>query len=140
MDLHRIALLRDSFGRLAPIAEPAAALFYRRLMEMDPSTRPLFARTDMAAQGVKLMQALGMAIATLERAEQLLPKLREMAQRHVAYGVQREHYASVGAALLWTLGKGLGDGFTPEVEDAWAEAYAILADVMMDAAYCVRAA
>jgi hemoglobin-like flavoprotein len=140
MDPHRIALLRESFGRVAPIAGPAAALFYQRLMEADPSTRPLFARTDMAAQGGKLMQAIGMAVASLERPDLLVPKLQDMARRHVAYGVQRSHYASVGAALLWTLDEALGESFTPEMRDAWAEAFAILADVMMDAAYRMRAA
>lgn len=140
MEQHRIALLRASFVRLAPMAEPAAALFYQRLMEIDATTRPLFAATDMAAQGAKLMQALGMAVATLERPEILVPRLCDMARRHVGYGVQREHYASVGAALLWTLRQGLGESFTPEVEDAWAEAFAVLADVMTDAAYRVKAA
>lgn len=140
MDPHRIALLRVSFSHLAPMAGPAAALFYQRLMEMDPSTRPLFARTDMAAQGAKLMQAIGMAVASLERPDLLVPKLQDMARRHVDYGVKRSHYASVGAALLWTLEKGLGEAFTPEVAEAWAEAFAILADVMMDAAYRTRAA
>ena len=37
-------------------------------------------------------------------------------------------------ALLWTLGQGLGDAFTPEVEEAWAEAYGLLATVMKEAA------
>jgi nitric oxide dioxygenase len=140
MDTHRIALLRDSFARVLPIAGPAAALFYQRLMEIDPSTRPLFAQTDMAAQGAKLMQALAMAVASLEQPDVLVPKLRDMARRHVAYGVERHHYASVGAALLWTLGQGLGEGFTHEIEDAWAEAFAVLSDVMTDAAYSRRAA
>ena len=40
----------------------------------------------------------------------------------------------VAAALLWTLGQGLGDDFTGEVEDAWTEAYVILSGVMKDAA------
>lgn len=140
MDTHRIALLRDSFDRVLPIAGPAAALFYQRLMEIDPSTRPLFAETDMAAQGTKLMQALAMAVASLERPDVLVPKLRDMARRHVEYGVERHHYASVGAALLWTLGQGMGAAFTPEIEDAWSEAFAVLADVMTDAAYSRRAA
>jgi hemoglobin-like flavoprotein len=140
MEMHRIALLRDSFDRVLPIAGPAAALFYQRLMEIDPSTRPLFVQTDMAAQGTKLMKALAMAVASLERPDQLIPKLRDMARRHVDYGVERGHYASVGAALLWTLRQGLGEGFTPEVEDAWTEGFAVLADVMMDAAYSRRAA
>lgn len=140
MDAHRIALLRQSFARLAPMAGPAAALFYQRLMETDASTRPLFATTDMAAQGAKLIQALGMAVATLERPDLLVPRLCDMARRHVGYGVQREHYGSVGAALLWTLREGLGEHFTPEVEDAWTESYAVMADVMMNAAYHRKAA
>lgn len=140
METHRIALLRGSFERVLPAAGPAAALFYQRLMEIDPSTRSLFAGTDMTAQGAKLMQALAMALASLERPEALIPKLRDMALRHVEYGVERHHYASVGAALLWALRQALAEAFTPEVEDAWAEAFAVLADVMRDAAYSRRAA
>ena len=40
----------------------------------------------------------------------------------------------VGAALLWTLGQGLGAAFTPAVAGAWTEAYTVLAGVMKDAA------
>ena len=44
------------------------------------------------------------------------------------------HYASVGQALLWTLERGLGEAFTPEVRDAWAAAYALLSAAMIEAA------
>jgi len=140
MDMYRTALLRESFGLLAPQAVPLAALFHQRLMETDPGTRPLFAGTDMVAQGAKLMQALGMALAGLERPDLLVPQLREMAVRHVGYGVRRGHYASFGAALLWTLQQGLAEKGTPEVTDAWTQAIAILGDIMNDAAYNARAA
>ena len=39
----------------------------------------------------------------------------------------------VGAALLWTLEKGLGEGFTSETRDAWATAYRVLAGTMIEA-------
>lgn len=133
MDSHRISLLRVSFALVTPIAEPAAALFYRRLMEVDPSTKALFAKTDLVAQGAKLIQALAMAVEMLDQPQHLVPMLSELARRHVGYGVHRTHYGSVGAALLFTLQEGLGEAFTPEIADAWMEAYAILADVMMDA-------
>ena len=42
-------------------------------------------------------------------------------------------YASVGSALLWTLEKGLGETFTPEVKDAWGTAYGLLASHMREA-------
>ena len=54
-------------------------------------------------------------------------------RRHVRYGVQDAHYETVGAALLWTLERGLGEAFTPAVREAWAETYTVLATVMKGA-------
>jgi hemoglobin-like flavoprotein len=39
----------------------------------------------------------------------------------------------VGAALLWTLAQGLGEGFTAETEAAWVAAYTLLAETMQAA-------
>jgi hypothetical protein len=58
-----------------------------------------------------------------------------LAKRHVSYGAKAEHYPVVGAALLWTLEKGLGDGWTPEVADAWGTAYGTLSGYMISEAY-----
>ena len=59
---------------------------------------------------------------------------RALAQRHVGYGVSERDYATVGAALLWTLQQGLGAGFTPEVRSAWAAAYDLISTNMIAAA------
>ena len=64
----------------------------------------------------------------------IMQQPKNMGKRHVAYGVQDKDYDSVGAALLWTLGKGLGEDFTPETEAAWAKTYGILSTTMKDAA------
>jgi hemoglobin-like flavoprotein len=48
--------------------------------------------------------------------------------------VKPEYYATVAEALLWTLGEGLGDDFTPETKQAWVETYTTLATVMQQAA------
>ena len=64
-----------------------------------------------------------------------VPVAQQLAVRHVDYGVKAEDYESVGASLIRTLEKGLGDGFTPEVKDAWVGAYTVLSGVMIDAAY-----
>ena len=58
-----------------------------------------------------------------------------LAQRHVSYGARAEHYPVVGAALLWTLEKGLGEAWTKEVADAWTAAYATLSSYMIVQAY-----
>ena len=130
----QVALVQDSFAKVMPIRNAAAGLFYGRLFELDPATKPLFAKADMAEQGQKLMATLGMVVAGLARPETVVPAAQALAKRHVGYGVTEAQYATVGAALLWTLGQGLGDGFTPEVEAAWAAAYTLLSGVMIDAA------
>ncbi len=89
----------------------------------------------MAAQGKKLMAAIGLVVGALRRHPDEVPEtVRSLARRHVGYGVAEAHYVSVGAALLWTLEQGLGEAFTPEVRDAWAAAYGLLAGAMIEAA------
>src|SRR5215467_14189797 len=102
MTPRQVALVQESFAKIVPIREQAAALFYNRLFAIDPNTRPLF-RGDMKSQGAKLMAAIGAVVKSLDRIEIMLDELRSLAQRHDRYGVRDEHYASVGAALLWTL-------------------------------------
>jgi len=126
-------LVQESFATIAPIADDAAALFYRRLFELDPSLKALF-RGDMTEQRKKLMQMLTAAVKGLDRLDQLVPVVQNLGRRHATYGVEDRHYDTVGAALLWTLGKGLGDAFTPETKDAWARVYGILATTMKNAA------
>jgi nitric oxide dioxygenase len=132
-----ITLVKESFEKVRPIADQAAALFYGRLFELDPALRSLF-HGDMVEQGRKLMASLALATATLDRPDQLLPVVRSLGVRHVGYGVREEHYATVGAALLWTLEKGLGADFTPAVRAAWTETYTLLAETMIAAARAAR--
>lgn len=126
-------LVRDSFAKVVPIAPEAAALFYNRLFVLDPTLKPLF-KGDMNEQGRKLMAMLGTAVANLDRLQTIVPAVQALGRRHATYGVPLESYDTVATALLWTLGQGLGDAFTPPVEAAWTEAYTILANVMKDAA------
>jgi hemoglobin-like flavoprotein len=134
-----IQLVKDSFRKIVPIADQAAALFYARLFELDPALRPLF-RGDMAEQGRKLMTMIATAVSALERLDTIVPAVRALGIRHAGYQIADEHYATVGAALLWTLEKGLGPDFTGEVRAAWITTYSLLANTMMEAAREARAA
>ncbi|WP_431304124.1 globin family protein [Sediminicoccus sp. BL-A-41-H5] len=131
----QIALVQQSFRQVEATQEATAKLFYERLWQVDPSTAPLFARSDMALQGHKLMAAIALMVNGLSRPETVIPAAQDMARRHVAYGVTRAHYASVGAALLRTLRQSLGERFTPEAEAAWTAAYELLSAIMIEAAY-----
>jgi hemoglobin-like flavoprotein len=126
-------LVQDTFAKVAPQADAAAALFYGRLFEIDPTLKTLF-KGDMAEQGQKLMTMLATAVKGLDRPDELLPAVKNLGVRHVGYGVKDEHYDTVAAALLWTLERGLGADFTPDVKDAWIAVYTLLAGTMKDAA------
>jgi hemoglobin-like flavoprotein len=126
-------LVQTTFAKVAPIADDAAALFYGRLFDLDPSLQPMFT-TDLKEQGRKLMRMIGMAVNGLDRLDELVPVVRQLGTRHAGYGVRDEHYDTVAAALVWTLEQGLGPDFTPEVRDAWVAVYGVLATTMKDAA------
>ena len=133
MTPQQIDLVQSSFKKVVPIAGTAADLFYDRLFETAPHLRPLFP-TDMTEQKKKLMAMLGTVVAGLNNLDTLMPAVRALGRRHSGYGAKAQHYAPVGSALLWTLEKGLGEAFTPEVKDAWATAYIVLSTTMIDAA------
>ena len=133
--LTQIELVQNSFAVIAPIADDAAALFYRRHFEIDPTLRQMFPG-DLSEQRKKLMQMLTAAVKGLPRLDRLVPVVEDLGRRHVGYGVRDEHYETVGAALLWTLEKGLGAAFTPDVREAWTAVYGVLASTMKRAAAC----
>jgi hemoglobin-like flavoprotein len=133
MTPQQIELVQKTFADIKPIAATAAELFYGRLFMIDPELRPLF-KGDIRQQGQMLMSMLGVAVNGLDKLETLAPAVRQLGARHVSYGVRDEHYATVGAALLWTLGQGLGVAFTPTVREAWVSAYALLSHVMQEGA------
>jgi hemoglobin-like flavoprotein len=84
---------------------------------------------------------LNYVISKLDRLEEIIGEIEKLARRHTTYGVKEEHYTVVGNALLWTLEKGLGDDWTEELEEAWADCYSTLATAMINAsAYTADAA
>lgn len=133
MTPEQIRIVQSTWLKVLPIQEAAAQLFYNRLFEVDPALRNLF-RGDMYQQGQKLMQLIDAAVNGLSRIEQLMPLVQALGRRHATYGVKDDDYGTVGAALLWTLDKGLGCEFTPQARDAWTSVYGALATTMREAA------
>lgn len=129
----QVKLVQDSFKKVEPIAAQAADLFYGRLFEIAPHVRSLFP-ADLSGQKEKLMSMLGTAVNNLHQVEKIIPAVQDLGRRHVNYGVTDEHYKPVGEALIWTLEKGLGDAFTPQVKEAWITTYTTLQSVMTKAA------
>ncbi len=130
----QVKLVQESFSKVAPIADQAAVIFYDRLFEVAPQVRLMFPN-DMREQRKKLMATLAAVVNGLSSIESILPAASALAKRHVAYGAKTEHYPVVGGALLWTLEKGLGEAWTPEVGAAWTAAYGTLSTYMISEAY-----
>jgi nitric oxide dioxygenase len=130
----QIKAIQESFAKVAPISEQAAAMFYARLFEIAPPVASLF-RGDMQEQGKKLMATLAVVVNGLSNLETILPAASALAKRHVSYGVSANDYAPVGEALLWTLERGLGAQWTPELAAAWTSAYGVLSEFMIGEAY-----
>ena len=131
MNPKQIALVQDSFKQVP--ADAAADIFYERLFGMAPELRGMFPE-DLKEQKRKLVTMLAAVVRGLSDLDSILGLVEDLGMRHADYGVKPGHYEVVGGALIWTLRNGLGDSFTKDVENAWAEAYGTLASVMIDAA------
>jgi len=126
-------LVRDTWSAVLPIQEQAAGMFYDRLFTEYPEVKPLF-KGDMQEQGEKLMKMLDQAVGSLDNIEALIEPLKAAGKAHKGYGVKDEDYGKVGASLLWTLEQGLGEAYTPAVQDAWGVTYETLSSVMIEGA------
>jgi nitric oxide dioxygenase len=134
MTPEQAALVQQSFAKVASISDQAATMFYERLFQIAPQVRSMFP-TDLTEQRKKLMATLAVVVNGLTNLESVLPAASALAKRHVAYGAKVEHYPVVGSALLWTLEKGLGEAWTPDVAGAWTAAFTTLSGFMIEQAY-----
>lgn len=132
MTPEQVTLVQTSWQKVVPIKEKAAELFYGKLFELDPALKPMF-KGDITEQGRKLMMMINTVVMKLNDIPSILSSVQDLGRRHVDYGVTDAHYATVGEALLWTLGAGLADAFTDEVKEAWTAAYTLLSGAMIDA-------
>ena len=135
----QIELLETSFEALKPRGDELVEYFYDQLFEQYPGVLPLFADADMQKQQGKLLSALATVVASLRTPDALVPHLQELGRKHVAYGAEPAHYDAVGAVLLESMAAMAGDLWTDELQGAWAEAYGLVASVMIEAASEVEA-
>ncbi|MEM1362110.1 MAG: globin domain-containing protein [Pseudomonadota bacterium] len=126
----QIDLIRASFEDIAEAPDDAASVFYGDLFRRAPEVRGLFVE-DMERQGRKLINTLGAVVAQLDMLDLLVPMLRDLALRHVAYGVQPEDYARVGEALATMISTCCKTMPDPDCTEAWTIAYSHLAETMI---------
>ena len=123
-------LVIDSFEAVKPHADEMVEHFYSTLFSNHPEARGLFTSVDMKAQRKALVASLAHSVENLNDEEHLTRYLLSLGERHVRYGVEEEHYAWVGEALVATLAYFFDENWTPEAEAAWVGCYTLMADVM----------
>ena len=128
-----LLIVQSSWAKVTPIAAVAADLFYKKLFELDPTLRPMFAK-DMSDQKNKLIKMLSFAVDGLTDLDTLVPQVQALGRRHTVYfKVTAPMYDTVGAALLDTLAVGLGDSWDDAHKEAWTKVYGVLSSTMIDA-------
>ena len=137
MDLD-VQALETSFDLVAPRGDELMDVFYARLFETAPAVIPLFAGTDLARQKTMLLGTLVLLRKSLRDLDAIVPRLRELGARHVAYGAAPEHYPVVGEVLIASMAHTAGDAWTPAFEHAWAAAFGVVAGAMIAGAEAAK--
>jgi hemoglobin-like flavoprotein len=122
--------LETSFDLVAPRGDELMNEFYSRLFAVAPTVKPLFP-DDLAKQKTMLLATLVLLRKSLRNLDAIVPKLRELGARHVAYGARAEHYPVVGSVLIASLAAVAGEAWTREHEQAWADAFDVVAGAML---------
>jgi hemoglobin-like flavoprotein len=125
--------LETSFDLVAPRGDELMDEFYARLFAVAPGVRVLFPR-DMQTQKTMLLSALVLLRKSLRDLDAIVPTLRQLGARHVAYGARPEHYPVVGSALIESMAAIAGPAWTPAYEEAWGAAFEIVAGTMIEGA------
>jgi NAD(P)H-flavin reductase/hemoglobin-like flavoprotein len=125
--------LKDSWQWVARSGDQVPLFFYSALFLAHPETRDMFP-VSMAGQRDRLVRALGHIVSNVDRLDDVVPFVQQLGRDHRKFAVVAGHYPAVGEALLATLGHFLGDRWTPALAENWAQAYGVVADVMIAAA------
>lgn len=128
------AVLRSSFEVVIGRKPDLTMRFYEILFERQPQLRPLFHRSERKNQVKMLASSLLAVLDHLENAPWLVDTLGAMGAKLLEYEVTAEMYPLIGDALLATLAEVAGSDWTPDVQEAWTDAYGAIAGLMLQGA------
>jgi NAD(P)H-flavin reductase/hemoglobin-like flavoprotein len=123
-------LLKESWTLLEEQQDKLASYFYARIFLHNPQVRDLFP-VQMDVQRARLLGAVVTAVQTVEDPERFEEYLQSLGRDHRKFHVQPEQYDVVGAALIESLRAFAGEHWSVEYDQAWRDAYARIAEVMI---------
>ena len=121
---------------LGPRLDDAAATFYDRLFDLDPSVRAMFP-DDLVAQRRKFAVELAFIVTAIRQFDRFVAAAAALGERHARRNVRAGHVQTAGIALLDALRTTLDEAWTPPLEEAWTLAYRLISEVMMAGAAAV---
>ncbi|MFD1364821.1 globin domain-containing protein [Actinoplanes sichuanensis] len=123
-------LLKESWSLVEEHQDKVAGYFYARIFLSYPDLRDLFP-VQMDVQRARLLTAIVTAVQTLEDPERFDEYLRALGRDHRKFHVEPEHYEVVGGALIESMRAFAGEEWGVEYDQAWADAYAVIASKML---------
>ncbi|MFV0303841.1 MAG: NO-inducible flavohemoprotein [Paracoccus sp. (in: a-proteobacteria)] len=127
----------DLIEATAPVVaahiDDIVAGLYRRLLA-DPEIRSLFNMSHQAGASPQQRALAGALVAYathIRNPDILAGGIERIAQKHAGLQILPEHYPHVGTALIGAVAEVLGDAITPEIAEAWTQAYWFLADLLI---------
>jgi hemoglobin-like flavoprotein len=130
--------LETSFDIVAPRGDDLVQIFYTRLFAVAPAVKPLFAGTDLPRQRAVLLRTLVLLRKALRDLDAIVPALRALGARHVAYGARPEHYPVVADVLIAAMAEVAGEAWQPRYERAWSATLAVVSGAMLEGASSVK--
>lgn len=134
-------LVEESWNMVKDLGlENVGILLFKNVFTIAPEALQLFSFRDepnlyespiFKWHGKNVVTHVGHAVAGLRTLDKLVPVLQKLGKKHDHRDIIPAHFDVVGQALIQTLEQGLGDKCTPEVKEAWATTYKLIADVMM---------
>lgn len=129
----QLAVIKATVPVLEENGEVLTRHFYERMFRENPEVLVFFnpAHQKSGGQQRALAAAISAYAKHIENPSVLADAVELIAQKHASLGIQAQHYPIVGANLLASIKEVLGDAATPEIIEAWAAAYNLLADLFI---------
>ncbi|CDQ18422.1 nitric oxide dioxygenase [Halobacillus karajensis] len=118
---------------LEEYGEAITTHFYQRLFEDHPELKNIFNQTHqhVGDQPKALANTVYAAAQYIDQLEVILPRVKQIAEKHRSLNVQPEHYPIVGEYLLKAIKEVLGEAATDDIINAWGNAYGVIADAFI---------
>ncbi len=134
LDPTTLSIIQATSPWLEEHAEEVTRCFYERMFAENPEVRPMFNPSHQATgrQQRALAGAILAYAAHIAELSALGDAVELIAHKHASLGVEKEHYPIVGRHLLAAIDEVLGDSSSPEILDAWGQAYGLLASILIE--------